>query len=29
MNAEFLAVLFLAEEVDMNYRMFYILRNII
>ena len=29
MNAEFITVLFLAEEVDMDYKMLYILRNMI
>lgn len=29
MSAEFITVLFLAEEVGMDYKMFYILRNII
>lgn len=29
MNAEFVTVLFLAEEVGTSYKMFYILRNII
>lgn len=29
MNAGFITVLFLAEEVGMDYKMFYILRNII
>lgn len=29
MNAGFISVLFLAEEVSMDYKMFYILRNII
>lgn len=29
MNAEFIPILFLAEEVGMGYKMIYILRNII